>query len=502
MSRWPGPWSIGLPRSVFVGLPAAVCVALLAAGCGKKGAPLAPFSDLPRAVGDLTARRIGQQIVVRFTVPDVNIDNRGPANLERVDLYMSPTRLRRAADYVDRERLIDTVLVREPAPEGAADQTDGDAGEGGDPAGEAATARPGIGQGGEATIIFDVDVAAFADEPFEEAPPVVPVVERPVAPARERVVTLYPNGGGPLMSPPRVRTVYYVAVAVNRRGRQGPPSRVVDVPIFDPPPAPGVPEVVYTETDLTVTWAPPAMPRRPIQSADLAYTVLRSSPLPTPVRRPIQQPTPLGTNLPSRPLPRLPIRPIQSTTLEYKALPSRPWSTFVTATGYTLYEVDGPDPPRLVSGMPIPRPLNGTTLVVEQYETRPVVFGEQRCLIVRTREERGGVALESAPSPVTCVTPVDTFAPGAPQNLFLVASEGAISLIWDANTEADLAGYLVLRGDAPGETLQSLTSDPVSETTYRDATVTGGVAYVYAVVAVDAAGNRSLESRRVEERGR
>jgi hypothetical protein len=58
-------------------------------------------------------------------------------------------------------------------------------------------------------------------------------------------------------------------------------------------------------------------------------------------------------------------------------------------------------------------------------------------------------------------------------------------LIWEPNAEPDLAGYLVLRGEAPGDTLQPLTPAPIVEARYRDAAVTAGVRYVYAIIAVD-----------------
>ena len=75
-------------------------------------------------------------------------------------------------------------------------------------------------------------------------------------------------------------------------------------------------------------------------------------------------------------------------------------------------------------------------------------------------------------------------------------------MIWDANSEGDLAGYLVLRGEAPGDTLQPITQEPVAAATYRDETVKPGVRYLYSVVAVDRAGNRSAESNRQEETAR
>ena len=92
----------------------------------------------------------------------------------------------------------------------------------------------------------------------------------------------------------------------------------------------------------------------------------------------------------------------------------------------------------------------------------------------------------------------------APKALSVVAGTGTINLGWDANTEADLAGYLVLRGEAPGDTLQPLTPAPITGTSYEDKTARPGVRYAYAIVAVDKASppNRSAPSARVEETAR
>ena len=85
-----------------------------------------------------------------------------------------------------------------------------------------------------------------------------------------------------------------------------------------------------------------------------------------------------------------------------------------------------------------------------------------------------------------------------------MAGTGTMNLGWDANTEPDLAGYLVLRGDAPDGTLQPLTPAPIPATSYEDKTVKPGVRYVYVIVAVDKATppNRSAPSARVEETAR
>ena len=120
----------------------------------------------------------------------------------------------------------------------------------------------------------------------------------------------------------------------------------------------------------------------------------------------------------------------------------------------------------------------------------------------------GSARLESAPSETACTTFVDTFPPPPPTNLAAVGSEGGVSLIWDPSPGADVAGYVILRGEigaaGPPATLAPLTPQPIRESTYRDDTARRGARYVYAVVAIDGATppNRSVESNRVEEGAR
>ena len=142
--------------------------------------------------------------------------------------------------------------------------------------------------------------------------------------------------------------------------------------------------------------------------------------------------------------------------------------------------------------------MNPAPLTETRFEDARMEFGVERCFHVRTRETLGTFVVESASSPVTCVTPVDTFAPAAPRKLFGVPSEGSINLLWEPNEEGDLGGYQVLRGEAAGDKLQPLTKTPITETTYRDTTVRAGTTYVYIVVAVDKAGNVSAQSNRFE----
>jgi len=97
------------------------------------------------------------------------------------------------------------------------------------------------------------------------------------------------------------------------------------------------------------------------------------------------------------------------------------------------------------------------------------------------------------------------FAPEPPAGLSTVVREGAISLIWESSLDADVWGYVILRGTPADATLLPLNTAPVLETQFTDTTVTAGTRYVYAVVAVDSrlpVPNASAESERVEETAR
>jgi hypothetical protein len=151
-----------------------------------------------------------------------------------------------------------------------------------------------------------------------------------------------------------------------------------------------------------------------------------------------------------------------------------------------------------------PTPLNPSPLAETTFSKSGADAGKEQCFIVRSVATIGTIAIESDPSEPICVTPRDTFPPDAPKGLAAVSGAGVINLIWDANTDADLGGYLVLRGEAPGDTLQPLTPQPIRETRYADRSVKPGVAYVYAVVAVDRASppNQSAPSNKVQETAR
>jgi hypothetical protein len=150
------------------------------------------------------------------------------------------------------------------------------------------------------------------------------------------------------------------------------------------------------------------------------------------------------------------------------------------ALAFNVYRTDAPGPA-----------LNPSPVAEAKFEIGGVELGKEQCFVVRTVQTFGNVTVESVPSAPACITPVDKFPPAAPQGLRAVAEDGAVSLVWDRNSEADLGGYIVLRGEVPGEPATVLTPEPIADANYRDTTVKPGVRYVYVIVAVDTASPRN-----------
>jgi hypothetical protein len=169
-------------------------------------------------------------------------------------------------------------------------------------------------------------------------------------------------------------------------------------------------------------------------------------------------------------------------------LPSRSFGPLLPQVAYNLYDATTG---QLINPKPVPE--NG-------YEDTRMDWGTKRCYIVRSVEVVAKLPVESESTGPTCEMLVDTFPPAAPKGLSAVATTGAINLIWEPNTEPDLAGYFVWRGIG-SEPLQQVTAEPVAEAAFFD-NVRPGVKFVYAVRAVDKAGNVSPLSNRVEETAR
>jgi PKD repeat protein/endonuclease I len=88
----------------------------------------------------------------------------------------------------------------------------------------------------------------------------------------------------------------------------------------------------------------------------------------------------------------------------------------------------------------------------------------------------------------------DTTPPAAPIGLVATAGTGTVTLNWNDNGEADLAGYTVYRATAAGGPFSALNTTLLANSAYTDNAVTGGTTYWYVVTADDVTGNESAQS--------
>jgi len=124
-----------------------------------------------------------------------------------------------------------------------------------------------------------------------------------------------------------------------------------------------------------------------------------------------------------------------------------------------------------------------------RYLDKDFRFGESVTYSVQSVCREGNPLVLSLPSASLTVEPKDIFPPEAPAKLMAVAVDGAIQLIWDANTESDLAGYAVYRRVTGGsfERVSSL----VTVNRFLDEAVPSGTLFDYAVSALDNGENES-----------
>ncbi len=412
-------------RSAGSALSVVVVLVALSVSCGKSGPPLPPLVKLPAPPADLRAERRGASVDLEFTVPRTNTDGSRPANLSRVDVYAITTAVTLTDDGIVKHGVrvgsVDVKAPRDPDRTVSGDESDAEVDQ---PEGT------GLNQGALAHVTEPLEAKALA------------VVDPPSDDKRKNRRA----GGseGPLVGPAGgTLSRSYVAVAITTRGRKGPVSKRVGVPLLPAPPAPAAPAITYNESAVTVSWAPVTLSGM-VQAPDVAG-VLSS--------------TPVG-------LPR-------------------------PAVAYHVYDVSSTEP--TTSGTR----LTKTPLSETRFEDPRMAWGERRCYTVRVVEVIDSLGIEGEAAPPQCKTLADTFPPAAPKGLQAVAHEGSISLIWDPSNERDLAGYLVFRGSPPGTPSQQITPEPIEPAMFNDE-VARGVRYAYAVRAIDKAGNVSEPSALAE----
>lgn len=175
-------------------------------------------------------------------------------------------------------------------------------------------------------------------------------------------------------------------------------------------------------------------------------------------------------------------------------------------SGYQVYrgEID----PR--SSAPTGKDLSGTPWLsplallgrptTNRYSDTQFEFGKTYVYVVRSVISLDGNEIESDNSESVTVTPRDTFAPAAPQDLVAAVLPGSepstfvVELSWSINLETDFAGYRVYRSEQEGERGQLVTPDLLPTPAFPDNSVAPGHRYWYAVTALDRAGNESAPS--------
>jgi hypothetical protein len=428
----------------------------VAIGCGKKGPPLTPFVRVPQAIGTVDTRRIGDDVYLTFAVPTQNIDMSRPADVDHIELYaVTTTEPRPANRQLEGATLVSVVSVRLIGPPGMTPLPP--------------LPAPGVAPPPTQDVPVQGNTVTLQDRLGPEAFVPVPLAPRPGRQPVARPVTTP-------AAPPRLQRTY-VAVAFSERGRPGPPSAAVVVPLEPLPEPPGAVEAAFTADGVTVSWEPSGGLISFLLDKQLPIEALPDDDIPG--RRPTVAavvPVPLG--------------------------PTRYNVYLSLAADPLLLPAPAAERPRWQRQPQLP--INSQPLDAQQL-TDVLQFERERCYVVRAVRGTGPQVIEGLPSPEACVKPVDIFPPLPATGLSAVSGEGAISLIWEASASADVSGYLVLRAEGASATLLPLTTSPVVETRYVDRAVTPGERYVYAVVAVDdrvPLPNASEVSARVEETAR
>jgi hypothetical protein len=121
------------------------------------------------------------------------------------------------------------------------------------------------------------------------------------------------------------------------------------------------------------------------------------------------------------------------------------------------------------------------------YTDNTIEYGKAYQYYVVSVQKLDTTYAQSEVSDVTGIKPKDTFAPAVPAGLSAVPGSRSIELVWERNTEKDLASYRVFRDGKQ-------VADGLTAPAYSDRDVKPGTKYTYQVSALDNAGNESAKS--------
>jgi predicted small lipoprotein YifL len=461
-------------------------MAPLVAACGKKGPPLPPLRLTPGAVTEPTGRRTGQEVELRFGIPTTNVTGPGTTlDLDHIEVYavtVAPGGITPANRLLMSKQYVVATIPVKPAPlEGQDTSADKRPAPGEriswvEELTEAkmtpkilALPKPPAAAGTSTTpappgATTDPAAAASATAPTSTTPP-TPVETTPETTAAGAGATTPPTTLPGELIPLNFPTLPGTSA--------GPPVPVDPTQAAITPPAPA-----------TAPGAAPAV--APVLTVPTRTYIIRGiSRAGNPGQASIRLSVPLlsPVSAPSGAVAQMPTEGV--TLVEWTPPVAEAGASPLTFNVYRQGETANP--------------VNTAPIKDIKFDIPGLEYGKEHCFVVSAVQTHQAVTIESDVSPPACLTPVDKFPPAAPKGLRAVAEDGAVSLVWETNSEADFGGFLVLRGEGGDETLQPITPQPIKDANYRDTGVKPGVRYVYVVVAVDTATPRNTSPRSTPE---
>jgi hypothetical protein len=414
------------------GFGSAIVVAALAAGCGKKGPPLLPYVRQAAAAEVTSALRVGDDVYVTVAVPTANVDGSTPASVQHIEVWGAT-----AATPPPQSQFtaIATHVATIPV---------------------ARYADPGDRSG---TVVPDPKTGALQGQSVTVRDSLTADEMKPTsakAPAGKQAKETTSPSPTAAAADPAVLHRYYMTIPISDRKRPGAPSKVVDVPLA---PVPDKVAFVSARMDgrmVVLEW----------DSSGGVFGFLLGRTLPGEQSPVDERPDPAA---------KAPAAAASGPTLYnvYREPMTDPLALPVSPAASSPW-ASNPEVPLN------PQPQATLSFAEEvPFDERP------RCYYVRAVRGTGAQRVESESSGRACAIPVDTEPPAMVTNLLPTPEEGRIVLRWDPNGEEDLQGYIVLRSAAGDDTLQQLTTPPITRTGFTDDTVMPGETYKYVVHAVD-----------------
>ncbi len=295
-------------------LAAIAVFVVVAVSCGKRGAPLAPLNLIPEPPSAVSGKRLSATVYVQMVAPSRNANGPGVVALDHLEVYAVTVRpgllIPPNRDLLMPQYLVGQIPIKPPPDdEQPADEQESDNRPGpGEPVTfteqltekelQASAGLKPVPPAPPTPTPLPATSAAGAQPPATGAvppapavPPAAPPAGAPAAPpvvsagsvdprqrerqrrrlrrprrvrSRRRVPAAAAAAARPAAGP-TVPVRVYVVRGVTKKGRPGPPSGRVTIPLVPAPPAPGTPSATFTEQAVSVTWlAPvPATPASP-----------------------------------------------------------------------------------------------------------------------------------------------------------------------------------------------------------------------------------------------